>query len=84
MHRNGAGTLEVTYEGPGAGGEGLDGPAILRVLVMAGVAVTDFHDDGLELFWQPAGTDRANRDGVGATVTEQGRTTGPVGNEVVD
>jgi ABC-2 type transport system ATP-binding protein len=84
VHRNGAGTLEVTYEGPGAGGGGLDGPALLRVLVMAGVAVTDFREDGLELFWQPAGTDSPDRDGVSAKVPEDGRPHGPDGSEVVD
>jgi ABC-2 type transport system ATP-binding protein len=84
VHRNGAGTLEITYEGPGARGEGLDGPALLRGLVMAGVAVTDFRDDSLELFWQPAGSDRPGPDAVGATVPEESRTAGPDGSEVVD
>jgi ABC-2 type transport system ATP-binding protein len=83
VHRNGAGTLEVTYEAPGARGEGLDGPGLLRGLVMAGVAVTDFRDDGLEFFWQPAGTDQPDLESVGATVPEEPYPR-PDGSEVVD
>jgi ABC-2 type transport system ATP-binding protein len=82
-HRTGAGTLEVTYEAPGARGEGLDGPALLRGLVMAGVAVTDFRDDGPEFFWQPAGTDQPDRESVGATLPEEPYPR-PDGSEVVD